>query len=205
MGLRTPTKAHLRALPWELFALKSEGCGSGLAPLYNFTSATLARYKPLMPQAATNDRRANLPTVSSSLGIKGSLRVRAYGNVKHAHVVLRKVEEEEFEDSHGKMRRRAVFSVFAHKLINVKAGKELYLYLHPANGTLHEVPIAFEGEVLDEDEEVAEEQDAPPAPVLAEKKVEEAVQQQQQAMPPKMRKLWAKRNESSEQVSGHNT
>ncbi|KLO15304.1 hypothetical protein SCHPADRAFT_800660, partial [Schizopora paradoxa] len=59
-------------------------------------------------------------SLASALGVKGSLRVRPYGNVKHAHVVLRKVDEEQYVDEEGVTRTRGVFSLFAHKLINVK-------------------------------------------------------------------------------------
>ena len=40
------------------------------------------------------------PTLSSQVLVKGPLRVRPYGNVKHAHVVLKKVAEEEDVDEH---------------------------------------------------------------------------------------------------------
>lgn len=52
------------------------------------------------------------------------VRLRPYkdGSVKHAHVVLKKVDEEEYEDSKGKRRTRGVFSLFAQKVINVKPG-----------------------------------------------------------------------------------
>ena len=42
--------------------------------------------------------------------------------MKHAHVVLRKVGEEEFEDPKGRKRTRGIYSFFAQKVINVKPG-----------------------------------------------------------------------------------
>ena len=54
----------------------------------------------------------------------GQIRIRPYksGSVKHAHVVLRKVDEETYEDSNGAKRSRAVYSFFAAKVINCKPG-----------------------------------------------------------------------------------
>ncbi|TDL20149.1 hypothetical protein BD410DRAFT_899730 [Rickenella mellea] len=146
-----------------------------------------------MPEAASGDRYSGLSTLSSTLGVKGSLRVRAYGNVKHAHLVLRKVDEEEYVDENGQKRTKAVFSIFAQKLINVKAGKELYLYLQPANGELHDVPVAIEGDLLGDEDEVV----APEPTVVQEEKKPDPPASSEQAMPPKMRKLWARKSEAS--------
>ncbi|TDL28288.1 hypothetical protein BD410DRAFT_834412 [Rickenella mellea] len=146
-----------------------------------------------MPEAASGDLYSGLSTLSSTLGVKGSLRVRAYGNVKHAHLVLRKVDEEEYVDENGRKRTKAVFSIFAQKLINVKAGKELYLYLQPANGELHDVPVAIEGDLLGDEDEVV----APEPTVVHEEKKPDPPASSEQAMPPKMRKLWARKSEAS--------
>lgn len=119
-------------------------------------------------------------SLNSALAIKGPLRVRPYGNVKHAHVILRKVDEEEYEDERGHKRTRGVFSLFAHKLINVKPGKELFMYLHPVGGELEERVVALEADLLLENEKNE------PEPA----KTEETVVQTQpdHILPPKMRK-----------------
>lgn len=139
-----------------------------------------------MPQSAAK-KQAALLSLEAALGVKG-LRVRPYGSVKNAHIVLKKVEEEEYEDDHGRKKTRSVFSLFAHKLINVKAGKELFLYLHPANGELQEQSIAFEGDLIgsNDDEllqtEARDSSDGAKTAVVHE-----------QALPPKMRKAWARK------------
>lgn len=122
-----------------------------------------------MAPAAVDDQNVPPPTLETSLGVVGSLRVRAYGNVKHAHLILKKVDEEEFEDSSGRKRKRGVFSLFAQKLINVKAGKELFLYLQPANGDVQERCIALEGELLSADDVTGTETTVKDTPAPAEK------------------------------------
>ncbi|KAG1736859.1 uncharacterized protein EDB91DRAFT_1015900, partial [Suillus paluster] len=60
------------------------------------------------------------PTVSSVLGIKGSLRFRRHGASQKAHVVLRRVElAEESGNDTGKS-STIYFSLFAQKRIEVK-------------------------------------------------------------------------------------
>lgn len=128
--------------------------------------------------------------IEDALGVKGQLRVRPYGNVKHAHVVMRMVEEEEYVDDQGKAQKRAIFSLFAHKLINVKPGKELFLYFHPANGELQERVVALEGDIAS-------------TPTVSElervgsMKSEATLVQPEQLLPPRMRKHWTKRPSSS--------
>lgn len=55
----------------------------------------------------------------------GQVRIRPYksGSVKHAHVVLKKVGEEAYEDPKGRKRTRGVYSFFAAKVINCKPGE----------------------------------------------------------------------------------
>lgn len=118
--------------------------------------------------------------LNSVLAIKGPLRVRPYGNVKHAHVILRKVDEEEYEDEGGQKRTRGVFSLFAHKLINVKPGKELFMYLHPVGGELQERVVALEADLLSENEKIE------PEPAKTEETVVQT--QSEHTLPPKMRK-----------------
>lgn len=170
-----------------------------------------------MAPSTVGDTSVAHATLESSLGVVGSLRVRAYGSVKHAHLVLRKVDEVEHEDSAGRKHKRAVFSLFAHKIINVKAGKELFLYLHPANGELNERSVAFEGDLMSAEdvtltETTAKETPAPPEKVEKAEKIDEVKVVEEvkpvemvkvvevptaialeQTLPPKMRKLWAKK------------
>ena len=138
-----------------------------------------------MTVTAVQSEDASKISLESALNVKGSLRVRSYGNVKHAHVVLRKVEEEEYEDSNGRKRVRGVFSLFAHKLINVKPGKELFLYLHPVHGEMQEQSVAFEADLPSpEDDERANGDiyDSPQSLAPT------------QTLPPKMRKAWARKS-----------
>ncbi|KAI5117252.1 hypothetical protein M0805_006415 [Coniferiporia weirii] len=129
-----------------------------------------------------------MPTsIEAALGVKGRLRVRSYaGNVKHAHVVLRKVDEEVYNDELGHKRTRAVFSLFAHKLINVKPGKELFMYLHPVGSDLQEHVVALEADMPNADEIDVELGDYA--------KSEETIVQKEQVLPPKLRKLWARKS-----------
>lgn len=132
-------------------------------------------------------------SLSSKLGLRGPITIRPYGTAKHAHLVLRKVDEESFEDALGRKITRAVFSIFAHKPMNVKAGKELFLYLHPVNGALAEQCIAIQGllsgpEVEDSDiqaaaQPITEEPSLSSSPVLS---------SYEHVVPPKMRKQWAR-------------
>ena len=196
------------------------------------TAGLTRSQRSAMAQAAADDPNTAPPTLEGSLGVVGPLRVRSYGNVKHAHVVLRKVDEVEYEDNSGRKRKRGVFSLFAHKIINVKAGKELFLYLHPVNGELQERSVALEGDLLsaeeltssettakdsslplDVEDKVAakslerSEQKAVEKSVLKEavKRVEDTEStdvemkgvptvQREQVLPPKMRKLWARKS-----------
>ncbi|KAH8114093.1 hypothetical protein DFH11DRAFT_1595736 [Phellopilus nigrolimitatus] len=139
-----------------------------------------------MPRSTARvDQTTAAKSIETSLGVKGQLRVRPYGNVKHAHVILRKVDEEEYEDSQGRTRTRGVFSLFAHKLINVKPGKELFMYLHPVGGDLEEHVVAFEADMPRADELDMDVGDSA--------KSEETIVQREQALPPKLRKLWARK------------
>ena len=156
-----------------------------------------------MPHAVEDNGKKIFPSLSSSLGVKGDLRVRPYGNVKHAHLILRKVDEEDYVDSTGIQRRRAIFSFFAQKLINVKPGKELYLYLQPANGAVKEVPIAFEADLTESNEvqpSLKEENGLSVARDI--KKESKELEVREQAVPPKMRKAWLKKQESNPSIQG---
>lgn len=149
----------------------------------------------LMPRSSSKDgppASGPKPTIETALGVKGGLRVRPYGNVKHAHVILRKVDEETYEGEDGRKKTRGVFSLFASKLINVKAGKELFLYIHPANGDVQEYPVAFEADLVDKD--------APPEAPVPEKRSRkdgDEPGQRVQVLPPKMRKMLTKNRAAS--------
>ena len=155
-----------------------------------------------MPRSSAQDQQHDaaepLTTTSleSALGVKSALRVRNHGAVKNAHVVLRKVDEEEYEAANGSRRTRAVFSLFAHKPINVRAGKELFLYLQAADGELVERSVAFEADVRTEGVEDV-------SPCNCTRKGDEETKPMgvatalEQALPPKMRKVWGRKSMSS--------
>ncbi|EGN96271.1 hypothetical protein SERLA73DRAFT_185930, partial [Serpula lacrymans var. lacrymans S7.3] len=60
------------------------------------------------------------PTVSSILGIKGSLRFRRHGSSQKAHVVLRRVEISEDSSDDENRKPTVYYSLFAQKRIEVK-------------------------------------------------------------------------------------
>ena len=135
-------------------------------------------------------------SLDSALRIKGPVRVRPYGNVKHAHVILRKVDEEEYEDEEGRKKKRGVFSLFAHKLINVKPGKELFMYLHPVGDDLEERVVAFEADIPAEDEKET------PEPTQTQTEETVVQTQSEQVLPPRMRKTqWTRKQSLPSQTS----
>lgn len=131
------------------------------------------------------DETTHIP-LETALGVKGRVRLRPYGNVKHPHFVLRQVGEEEYEDTLGRKQRRAIFSFFAHKLINVKPGKELFMCVHPFGDELQERVVTVEADIsdggeVDKDERVDK---GPDIPCL----------QREQTLPPKLRKLLGRKS-----------
>lgn len=136
-------------------------------------------------------------SLSSRLGVKDPLTIRPYGTAKHAHLVLRKVDEESYEDAQGRKVTRAIFSIFAHKPMNVKAGKELFLYLHPVNGALVEQCIAFEGALPGPEAEETGKQTAPIPQSMASPTNITLAPTHEHVVPPKMRKQWARNPELS--------
>lgn len=128
-------------------------------------------------------------TVSSVLGIKGSLRFRRHGASQKAHVVLRRVElsEESVHDS-GK-RPVAYFSLFAQKRIEVKPGKEILLAVASEDGSFTDQAVIFEGDLVASDTQPDAEQET-------QDDVEHVVEVP--FVPPKMRRTW---NKAYEQVS----
>lgn len=137
-----------------------------------------------------SDLHSLSPTVSSILGIKGSLRFRPHGSTQKPHVILRRVT---FQDdlNEDEARPNAVyFSLFAQKRIEVKPGKEILLTVACADGRFKDQPLVFEGDIQvgndasdeEEDTQVAEDEDDM-LPMLT------------QVLPPKMRRPWAKKSD----------
>ncbi|KAG1899960.1 uncharacterized protein F5891DRAFT_335164 [Suillus fuscotomentosus] len=128
-------------------------------------------------------------TVSSVLGIKGSLRFRRHGASQKAHVVLRRVElsEESVHDS-GK-RPVAYFSLFAQKRIEVKPGKEILLAVASEDGSFTDQAVIFEGDLVASDTQPDAEQET-------QDDVEHVVEVP--FVPPKMRRTW---NKAYEQIA----
>ena len=51
-------------------------------------------------------------------------------------------------DEQGKKQKCATFSLFAHKLINVNPGKELFLYVHPSGKELQERVVSLKADMV---------------------------------------------------------
>jgi len=130
------------------------------------------------------------PTVSSVLGVKGSLRFRRHGASQKAHVVLRRVElppESVNDTGKGPV---AYFSLFAQKRIEVKPGKEILLAVASDDGSFTDQAVIFEGDLLGSDESTQAEEENHPT------NVEHVINVP--LVPPKMRRTW---NKAHEQVS----
>ncbi|KAG2360440.1 hypothetical protein BDR07DRAFT_1412417 [Suillus spraguei] len=128
------------------------------------------------------------PTVSSVLGIKGSLRFRRHGASQKAHVVLRRVElPEESGNDIGK-KPVAYFSLFAQKRIEVKPGKEILLAVASEDGSFTDQAVIFEGDLFGSDTQTEAEQETQ----------DDVEHVEVPFVPPKMRRTW---NKAYEQVS----
>ncbi|KAL5512062.1 hypothetical protein ACEPAH_5281 [Sanghuangporus vaninii] len=117
----------------------------------------------------------------------GQVRIRPYksGSVKHAHIVLKKVGEEAYEDSKGRRCTRGVYSFFASKVINCKPGKEIFFAV---DDYLEERVVTFEADLHHPDDTDND--------VLTSAKSEETLvhhESQSRSLPPKMRKMWARK------------
>ncbi|KAG2139005.1 hypothetical protein DEU56DRAFT_331024 [Suillus clintonianus] len=133
------------------------------------------------------------PTVSSVLGIKGSLRFRRHGASQKAHVVLRRVElPEESGNGTGKS-PVAYFSLFAQKRIEVKPGKEILLAVASEDGSFTDQAVIFEGDLLGSDTRTEVEQET-------QTNIEPVVDVP--FVPPKMRRTWTKAFEQVSVVPG---
>jgi hypothetical protein len=138
------------------------------------------------------DAESSGPILTSVLGIKGPLRYRPHHYTQRAHVILRRVEFSDDSSDEGEDNGIVYFSLFAHKRIDVKPGKEILLTV--ADGKLKDKPILLQGVRADfedskeegEDSEVVDvpkEEPAPPVPAPT------------PVVPPKMRRAWTKKNE----------
>ncbi|KAH6919100.1 hypothetical protein BKA70DRAFT_41669 [Coprinopsis sp. MPI-PUGE-AT-0042] len=114
--------------------------------------------------------------VATLLGFGGQLRFAAHGSTQKAHIIMRRVANDDEEGNTGVIR----FSFFAQKRIEVKQGKEILLAIETDNQKFKDVPLVFEGdEALEPPLDAAE----PSCPGLL-----------PFAVPPKLRKgPWAKR------------
>lgn len=129
--------------------------------------------------------------VASILGVKG-LRFRPHGSSQKAHVVLRRVVEEDDSSDDGRVTRVVRFSLFAHKRIEVKPGKEILLTVATQDGSFKDTAVVFEGD-LPGDESDSVEEDITPA--VKEEEEEMYYPPLGHAIPPKMRRAWTKRIE----------
>lgn len=149
--------------------------------------------------ASSNADNGSFPvssTVASILGIKGPLRFRPHKSSQKAHVILRRVELSDDSSDDGEVDNVVCFSLFAHKRIEVKPGKELLLTVASSDERFKDRALMFEAnpsssaetsdaeEDVEEDTHVAEEEPAyePPIPIV---------------VPPKMRRAaWTKKEVS---------
>lgn len=126
-------------------------------------------------------------TVASVLGIKGSLRFRPHKSSQKAHVVLRRVEVSDDSSDDGDSKQIVYYSLFAHKPIQVKPGKEILLTV--SDGRFKDRAIMFEGDLRgpeepSDDEEVTQ---------VAEEEEELFLPPVREAIPPKMRRAWTRK------------
>src|SRR5882762_10822908 len=92
-----------------------------------------------------SDGSSAMPTVTSILGVRGPLRFRPHGSSQKAHMILRRVEFSDDSDDDENAKRIVRFSLFAHKRIEVKPGKEILLTL--ADGKYKDQTLIFEGDL----------------------------------------------------------
>lgn len=135
------------------------------------------------------------PTVASVLGVTGAFRFHPHGSTQKAHVVLRQVEiaedpEEETDPS------VIYFSLFAQKRIEVKPGKEILLAVAAPDGRFLETPVILAAKVAGSSPPSEEKAPLPPNRTEVISLAKEA------AMPPKMRKTWSKRFETTGEFYG---
>jgi len=134
------------------------------------------------------------PTVSSVLGIKGSLRFRRHGASQKAHVVLRRVELPEETGNDSGKGSVVYFSLFAQKRIEVKPGKEILLAVASEDGGFTDQAVIFEGDLLGSDTQTQTEKETRTT------NVEHVIDVP--FVPPKMRRTWTKAYEQVSVVPG---
>lgn len=133
-----------------------------------------------------SDGSTTRSTIASILGIKGPLRVRPHGSSQKAHVVLRRVELADDSSDDGETRTTVYFSLFAHKKIDVKPGKEILLAL--PGGKHKDQAVIFEADIpgdetdtdMEADTEIESGETGPVLPMG-------------DLLPPKMRRDWSKK------------
>lgn len=126
-------------------------------------------------------------SVASILGIKGGLRFRAHGSTQKAHIILRRVTATNGSCDDSLSSKVVRFTLIAHKRIEVRPGKELLLMLESENGPFKDQPVVMEGD-LRSSEDTSGEEDNPQDT----DKEEFFVPPVKEAIPPKMRRAWAK-------------
>ncbi|EDR10889.1 uncharacterized protein LACBIDRAFT_293378 [Laccaria bicolor S238N-H82] len=129
--------------------------------------------------------------IASILGVKG-LRFRPHGSSQKAHVVLRRVVEEDDSSDDGSVTRVVRFSLFAHKRIEVKPGKEILLTVATQDGSFKDTAVVFEGDLPGDESDSIEEE---VTPAVKEEEEETYYPPLGHAIPPKMRRAWTKRIE----------
>ncbi|KAG6898222.1 hypothetical protein C0992_002236 [Termitomyces sp. T32_za158] len=126
-------------------------------------------------------------SVASILGIKGGLRFRAHGSTQKAHIVLRRVTASDGSRDDSLSGKVVRFTFIAHKRIEVRPGKELLLMLESENGPFKDQPVIMEGDLKSSGDTSGEEDDPQDTD-----KEESFIPPVKEAIPPKMRRAWAK-------------
>jgi hypothetical protein len=132
-----------------------------------------------------------LPTsiaVTALLGIKGPLRFRPHGSTQKPHIILRRVVVSDDSSDDGQVSHVVRFSLFAHKRIEVKPGKEILLTVASEDPRFENQCLVLEGDQLGASDTPGSDED-----IVVVKK-EEAVPSLGGAIPPKMRRAWTKKN-----------
>ena len=171
------------------------GCALFAASLYcglrNTTSQDSTTCWHYMEDSASDSSGSiSTPTVSSVLGVKGSLRFRRHGASQKAHVVLRRVELQDDSLNDAGKGPVAYFSLFAQKRIEVKPGKEILLAVASEDGSFTDQAVIFEGDLLGSDDTTQVEEETHTT------NIEHVINVP--FVPPKMRRTW---NKAHEQVS----
>ncbi|KAG5723954.1 hypothetical protein E4T56_gene9735 [Termitomyces sp. T112] len=126
-------------------------------------------------------------SVASILGIKGGLRFRPHGSTQKAHIILRRVTVSNDSNNDGLGSKVVRFTLIAHKRIEVKPGKELLLMLEAENGPFKDQAVVMEGDLKSSGDRLNKEDN--PQDTDKEKFLVPPVKE---AIPPKMRRAWAK-------------